>query len=186
MPVLTLQMLDKKIEVLFVSRRGSVRSILAAALLRHYGKGRFLPHACGVGRETEAQPHPLALSALRSVGIDAENLAAQDWSTYSRHNSAPMNYVILLDESAANNMPTWPGHSVVAVWEYPDVVDEGLSEVQLQAAMSRLLFSLRRRIELFSCLPFKAANRTDLTSDVRDLAYFEPYQAKEINPSMHP
>lgn len=144
----------------------------------HYGRGRFSPHACGVGPDAERSPHPLAISALRSVGVDVQALSAQEWGIYSRLNSAPMNYVIVLDDRAASDMPSWPGNPVVAVWRYPDVIGEGLSEEKLKAALSGLLFSLRRRIELFACLPFKAANRTDLTSDVRDLAHLEPYQPR--------
>lgn len=122
-------------------------------------------------------PHPLALDALRSVGIDAGHLAGQDCNTYARRHATPMNYVILLDEGAANNMPTWPCHPVVAVWEYPDVIGARQSEAHLKPALHRLMVSLGRRIELFASLPFKAASRTDLASDVRDLAHLEPYTA---------
>lgn len=139
-----------------------------------------------MGRETAPLPHPLALAALRSVGIDAVHLAAQDWSAYARRHATPMNYVILLDEGAANNMPTWPGHPVVAVWEYPDVIGAGQGEADLKPALHRLMFSLRRRIELFASLPFKAASRTDLTSDVRDLAHLEPYPVGEAESQARP
>lgn len=173
-------MADRKIDVLFVSRRGSIRSILAAALLRHYGKDRFSAHACGMGREPVPRPHPQALASLRSVGIDPSGLSAQDWSVYSRSQAAPMNYVILLDEGVVNNMPTWPGNPIVATWEYPDLIGVTLSDADLQAALQRLMFSMRRRIELFASLPFKTANRTDLTSDVRDLAHLEPYAGRSL------
>lgn len=175
-------MSEKKIEVLFVSRRGSIRSILAAALLRHYGRNRFSAHACGMGRETVPRPHPQVLTSLRSVGIDASGLTAQEWSVYSSRQAAPMNYVILLDEGVAKSMPTWPGNPIVATWEYPDLIGSALSDVDLQAALQRLMFSMRRRIELFASLPFKVASRTDLTSDVRDLAHLEPYLASGSEP----
>lgn len=132
-----------------------------------------------MGRETAQGPHPQALAALRAVGIDASNLTAQDWSVYYRRQATPMNYVILLDEGAANSMPTWPGHPVVAVWEYPDLIGAGLGDADLKPALHRLMYSLRRRIELFASLPFKLASRTDLTSDVRDLAHLEPYPASD-------
>lgn len=177
---------DKKIEVLFVSRRGSARGILAAALLGHYGRNRFSAHACGMGRETASSPHPLALATLGSVGIDASHLAAQDWSAYARRHATPMNYVILLDERVAGSMPTWPGHPVVAAWEYPDLIGAGWDEAYLKPALQRLMFSLRRRIELFASLPFKVASRTDLTSDVRDLAHLEPYPFGEAGSPSQP
>lgn len=139
-----------------------------------------------MGRETAPLPHPLALAALGSVGIDTGNLAVQDWSAYARRHATPMNYVILLDEGAAYSMPTWPGHPVVAVWAYPDVIGLGQGEANLKPALHRLLFSLRRRIELFASLPFKAASRTDLALDVRDLAHLESYPVGEATSPARP
>lgn len=138
-----------------------------------------------MGRETVPKPHAQTLALLRSVGIDGSGLAAQDWNVYSHRQGTPMNYVILLHEGAVNSMPTWPGNPVVASWEYPDLIGAGLDDADLKVSLQKLMFSMRRRVELFASLPFKVASRTDLASDVRDLAHLEPYPAGESASQAH-
>lgn len=174
-------MVRPSIQVLFVSRRGSVRSIVAAALLSHFGKGRFSAHACGLPRETAPAPAAAALAALRSVGIPHGQTAVQDWTHYSRGSARPMDFIIVLDHEVALRTPSWPGNPAVALWEYPDIVEQAPSPTELAPAMMRLLFSLRRRIELFAALPIEAASRSDVAHDLRDMAHLEPEPATAVH-----
>ncbi|AWF81473.1 arsenate reductase ArsC [Microbulbifer sp. A4B17] len=60
-----------KRRVLFVCAGDSARSLMAEALLRHYGGSSY--EACGAGTNAQA-PDPRALQALEHLGISTEGL----------------------------------------------------------------------------------------------------------------
>jgi arsenate reductase (thioredoxin) len=165
-------MFQPRVNVLFVSQRNSLRSLLAQACLNHLGRERFLAHSCGSAVPADCQPHPLVAPSLRAAGIPAENLASRSWSQYARGDRTPMRFVITLsDDVASRQPPVWPGQPDTALWTFPDLLDPARSRaVSPQEAMA-MLHTLRRRIELLVSLPMRGAASGDLRSDLRDLAY---------------
>jgi arsenate reductase len=157
--------------VLFVSRENAARSILAEGCLRHLGKETFRVFSCGMPREVNDQPHALALKLLANAGMSCDGLRCKPFTEFTRSGAPRMDFVISLDEVTAADHPSWPGQPVTALWNYPPILISGRSDVDFEKAMIQTLHSLRRRIELLVNLHLRCTTRSDLRSDLRDLAY---------------
>jgi arsenate reductase len=160
----------QKIGVVFVSRRCSLRSILAEACLMHLAAQRFSAHACGQPGRVADAIHPAALAALDSAGIAAPTAPLRSWDELSRMGGPRLELVILLDPAMEALQPRWQGQPDTALWSYPDVAAVGADEEAHRAAI-QTLYSLRRRLELLVNLPLHGLDRAAVRSDVRDLGH---------------
>lgn len=159
----------EKIRVVFVSRRDSLRSILAAACLLHLDSERFSVHSCGQPGQLDRSIHPVAMGALYSAGIPLPIMGTRSWDSFLRAGAPKMNLVITLDASVAALEPAWPGQPDAAVWPYEDVAAHTDVKEAAHAAI-QTLYSLRRRIELLVNLPLHGVDRAAVRSDIRDMA----------------
>lgn len=159
----------QKICVVFVSRRNSLRSILAEACLLHLSQ-RFSVHSCGRPGEIAHSVHPAALGALTSASIPLPHTALRSWDEFTRSGAPRADLVIALDASIELLQPRWPGQPNAALWPYEDVAAIVNAEQAAHAAI-QTLYSLRRRLELLANLPLRAVDRAAVRADVRDLAH---------------
>ena len=159
------------INVLFVSRENSVRSLLAEACLRHLGSGRFRAYSCGDPSCLSKTPNKMALTVLITTGIPINGLCSKPWTDFTCSGAPKMDFVILLDDSIAHKHPAWPGQPETALWDYPEVSKKGRTGMNAATDMLSVLHSLRRRIELLISLCSKVRNRTELRHDLRDMAH---------------
>ncbi|MDM0014786.1 protein tyrosine phosphatase [Variovorax sp. J22P168] len=158
----------QKIGVLFVSRRNSLRSILAEACLNHVGSHRFRVFSCGQPGQIAGAIHPAALGALHSASIPLPVAPLRGWDAFTRSGAPRVDFVITLDETVALAEPRWPGQPDSAVWPFEDVA--ALDDPQAAAhAAIQVLYALRRRLELLVNLPMQGTDRSALRSDVRGL-----------------
>lgn len=162
--------MQKRIGVIFVSRRNSLRSILAEACLAHLDPKRFSASSCGQPGQVARELHPAAIAALKSASIPLPNHSPRSWDELARANGQPADFVITLDESTEPRQPSWPGQPDAALWAYPDVLD-GRDAERIAHDAVQMLFSLRRRLELLVSLPMQGVDRSAVRSDVRDLGY---------------
>ena len=160
--------LMQKIGVVFVSRRSSLRSILAEACLSHLADKRFAAHACGQPGQVAREIHPAAIAALGSAGMALPQVPPLDWNAFVRLGAPRLDFVITLDESIESLQPRWPGQPDGATWPYPDVAAFDDPQDAVRAA-TQLLYSLRRRLELLVSLPLHGLDRAAVRSDIRDL-----------------
>jgi arsenate reductase (thioredoxin) len=160
-----------RIGVIFVSRRNSLRSILAQACLENLdSKRRFAACSCGQPGQISRSVHPAAIGALNSAGIPVPSQPPRNWDELVRSGLHGIEFVILLDPALQPLEPRWPGQPDEAVWDYPDAAAGDNPEQTAHAAI-QTLFSLKRRLELLVSLPMNGADKGALRSDVRDLAY---------------
>lgn len=159
---------DQKFHILFLSRRGSARGLMAEAIVNQSGKGRF--HAISAGVEPAAEPEPDALDALRKGGYEVESLRPKHWSDFVGDNASDLDFVIILSDTAAGEkMPDWPGGPVTANWSYPDPVLVKGDQVEQQLSYGRLLAGLERHLRTFMELPFSALDRMTLNKRMDEL-----------------
>ncbi|MGJ7506718.1 protein tyrosine phosphatase [Variovorax sp. GT1P44] len=165
-------MVAKRIVVIFVSRRNSLRSVLAQACLAHLGAGRFIAYSRGHPAHVSEEIHPAAIAALASAGIPVPPLQPRGWDDLTRSSSPHANFIITLDESTLPAQPSWPGQPDSALWAFPDVAALD-SPGQIDQAALQMLYALRRRLELLISLPLQGADPAAVRSDVRDLAHMQ-------------
>ncbi|SCK21013.1 Protein-tyrosine-phosphatase [Variovorax sp. HW608] len=185
-------MVPKRFVVIFVSRRNTLRSILAQACLSHLGSDRFAAYSCGHPAHLGHSIDPAAVSALASARMPLPSLAPRGWGELTRSGSPQANFVITLDAEMLPLQPSWPGQPDAALWAFPDIAamsrpaaPKANPEAPLREgspmshpddaahAALQMLYALRRRLELLMSLPLNAADREAIRSDVRDLAYMQ-------------
>ena len=141
--------------VLFLCTGNSARSILAEAAINHpaIGGGKFQGYSAG--SHPKDTIHPLTIETLRQHHLPIEALRSKSWNEFTVSEAPPLDFVITVcDQVAVEPCPVWPGQPMTAHWGVPDPATvQGTDEEQRRAFREAFLI-LRRRIELFACLPF--------------------------------
>jgi arsenate reductase len=147
--------------VLFLCTGNSARSILAEALLNHWGEGRFRGYSAG--SFPKGAVHPLALELLRSLDLPTAGLRSKSWSEFARADAPVMDFVFTVcDQAAGEVCPVWPGNPVTAHWGIPDPAAVEGTEAQQRAAFRDAYRRLDARIKLFVSLPLDKLDRMAL------------------------
>ncbi|MDQ0072471.1 protein-tyrosine-phosphatase [Variovorax boronicumulans] len=166
-----IELMQRRIGVVFVSRRNSLRSVLAEACLAHLDqKHRFTIFSCGHPGHIERVIHPAAVGALHSASIPLVKTSGRGWDELARTGSLAVDLVITLDAGVQTLQPNWPGQPDAALWAYPDIAADKKAE-QVGHDALHVLYSLKRRLELLINLPLHGADRTALRDDLRDMAH---------------
>jgi arsenate reductase (thioredoxin) len=87
-------MTDRAFNVLFLCTSDSGRSILAEAILRKVGAGRF--NAYSAGSHPKGVVNPFALKELESLGCSTEGMRSKSWEEFSGANAPVMDFVFTL------------------------------------------------------------------------------------------
>src|SRR5215471_12827094 len=112
-------MAERVYNILFLCTGNSARSILAEALMGHWGKGRF--KAWSAGSFPKGEVHPLTLKLLDQRQIPLSEPRSKSWDEFARPGAPVMDFVITVcDQAAAEVCPVWPGNPVTAHWAVPD------------------------------------------------------------------
>jgi arsenate reductase len=152
--------------VLFLCTGNSARSIMAEALLRQIGGGRF--QAFSAGSHPKGAVHPLALETLAQQHVPAEGLRSKSWDEFAAAGAPPMDIVITVcDRAAAETCPIWPGQPVTAHWGVPDPA--AATGAEAVRAFRDACLTLRRRIELLTALPVEKLSRLALQDRLADI-----------------
>jgi arsenate reductase (thioredoxin) len=100
--------------VLFLCTHNSARSQMAEGFLHQLGGDRFEVASAG----TEAtRVHPLAIRAMREVGIDLGRHTSKTLDTLL---DRPWDYVITVCDRASERCPLFPGQTVRLHWSFED------------------------------------------------------------------
>jgi arsenate reductase len=149
---------DKVYNVLFLCTGNSARSILAEALLDHWGRGRF--KGFSAGSFPKGKVHPLTLRLLDKLGMSLPNARSKSWDEFALPGAPVMDFVFTVcDQAAGEVCPVWPGNPVTAHWGVPDpAAVEGMEETRM-AAFRQAFRLLDARIKLFVSLPMEKLDR---------------------------
>lgn len=148
----TLAKVNETLNVLFLCSGNSARSIMAEALLRDLGKGRFTAYSAGI--QPALAPHPKALQILREGGHNISDLRSKNISEFQHTDAPQMDIVITVcDRAAARDCPPWTGHPLTAHWGLSDPAHiQGCDDRQADA-FSQTYLALRYRLTALVALP---------------------------------
>ena len=160
-------MQDRLHNVLFLCTGNSARSILAEALLNHWGKGRF--RAFSAGSFPKGKVHPLALELLQRTKRPTEGLRSKGWDEFAGPGAPTIDFVITVcDDAAGESCPVLPGKPVTAHWGVADpaAVD---GDAEKAAAFRKALTELEARIRLFVNIPIESLDHLARHQAVRGI-----------------
>ena len=147
--------------VLFLCTRNSARSIIAEALLTRIGQGRF--NAYSAGSDPAEEPMPEVVERLKQLGHDTEKFRSKSWHEFAGSNAPRMDFVIALcDSPQGQACPDLGEKFVTAAWPLPDPAAFRGSAVERTILLNELYAMVRRRIEIFTSLPFASLDRMAL------------------------
>jgi arsenate reductase (thioredoxin) len=164
--------------VLFLCTGNSARSVMAEALLNHWGRGRFRGFSAGSFPKRAA--HPCALDLLRSLGLPTDDLHSKNWSKFAATGAPVMDFVFTLcDQAAGEVCPVWPGQPITAHWGLPDPAAADGNDVQRMQAFCDAFNILERRIKILVALPVASLDRMSLARQVEAIGRMRPDAAEE-------
>ena len=154
--------------VLFLCTGNSARSIMAEAILRQIGAGRF--NAFSAGSRPAGKVNPLAIELLQANRMPVDGLRSKNWDEFAVPGAPPLHFVFTVcDNAAGEACPVWPGQPVTAHWGIPDpAAVEGTDEHKRKAFLDAFVI-LKRRIELFASLPLGKLDKLALQSRLREI-----------------
>ena len=153
---------------LFLCTGNSARSIMAEALLEHWGKGRFTGHSAG--SFPKGVVHPLALDLLEKAHLDTSRLRSKSWDEFAKPGAPVMDFVFTVcNQAAGETCPVWPGNPVTAHWGVPDPAAVGGSDAEKIRAFHYAYQALETRIKLFTSLRLEALDRLAVKREVDEI-----------------
>ena len=156
--------------VLFLCTRNSARSIMAEAILNKIGQGRFRAFSAGSQPAPEG-PLPEVLAQLKALGHDVSSLHSKSWDEFTGPQAPRMDFVIALCDTLAGQVcPDFGATTVTAAWPLPDPAKFGGNTAEHATLLNELYAGLRRRLEVFSSLPFASLDRMALKARLDELA----------------
>jgi protein-tyrosine-phosphatase len=159
---------ERAFNVLFLCTGNSARSILAEALIDHWGKGRFKGHSAG--SFPKGAVHPLAFDLLEKLHLRTSGLRSKSWNEFARPGASVMDFVFTVcDQAAGEVCPVWPGNPVTAHWGVPDPAAVQRSEVEQRRAFREAYIVLENRIKLVVALPIEKLDRMAIKRNVADI-----------------
>jgi arsenate reductase len=161
-------MAEHPYHVLFLCTGNSARSILAEALINHWGKGRFVGHSAGsrpVGRV-----NPVALELLRHMQLPTEGLRSKSWDEFAAPGAPPLDFVFTVcDNAAGEQCPFWPGQPMTAHWGVADPAAVEGSDTEKWLAFRKAFRELENRIKVFVSLKVSSLDRLTLQNRLQEI-----------------
>ncbi|MBY0509103.1 MAG: arsenate reductase ArsC [Rhodospirillaceae bacterium] len=153
------------INVLFLCTGNSARSILAEALLNHWGRGQFKGYSAG--SFPKGAVHPLALELLAQMHLPTAGLSSKSWDEFSRPGAPTMDFIFTVCDNAAGEVcPVWPGHPMTAHWGLPDPAAAVGNAAERMLAFREAFRILETRIRYFLTFQFKVLAREELQRNI--------------------
>ena len=155
--------------VLFLCTGNSARSVMAEALLRHWGEGHFTPFSAG--SQAADAPHPMALEQLRERGVSTDTLRSKSWDEFANPHAPAMDLVVTVCDSVANEIcPILPGSPLRLHWGLPDPVAAIGDEDAKRDAFRTVCEQLEQRIAQLVTIPFADRDAASVQADLEAIA----------------
>ncbi len=144
--------------VLFLCTHNSARSIMAEALLEKIGKGKF--NAYSAGSDPAIKPMTEVIERLRFLGHDVSKFRCKSWNEFTGPAAPQMDFVFTLcDTIHGQTCPDFGEKFITGAWPLPDPTKFTGSATERTTLLNELYAMIRRRIEIFTSLPFATLDR---------------------------
>jgi len=154
--------------VLFLCTGNSARSVLAEALLNHYGKGRF--RAYSAGSHPAGKVNPFTLELLRKNHLPIDGLRSKSWDEFAAPGAPRLDFVFTVcDQAAGEACPFWPGQPMTAHWGVEDPAGVQGSDEHKRRAFLDAFRTLGARVRLFASLRPELLERSALQAKVQEI-----------------
>jgi arsenate reductase len=152
---------DRPYNVLFLCTGNSARSILAEALMNHWGQGKFV--GLSAGSHPKSAPNPIALQLLTQMKLPTAGLRSKSWDEFAAAGAPPLDFVFTVCDNAAGEMcPVWPGQPMTAHWGIADPAAVEGTETEKWLAFRQAFNAMESRIKVFTSLPLASLDRMKL------------------------
>jgi len=159
---------DQSHNVLFLCTGNSARSIIAEAILKREGLGKF--NAYSAGSYPKGQVHPYAIDLLRNLNYPTDGFRSKSWDEFAGLGAPTMDFVFTVCDDAAKEVcPVWPGQPMTAHWGIPDPAAVEGAEAVRRAAFVDTYRMLNNRISIFVSLPFSKLTRLSLQKKLSEI-----------------
>ncbi len=163
----------RRYNVLFLCTGNSARSIMAEAVLRHDGGGRF--DAYSAGSRPTGRVNPFAIDQLAASGLPTTGLRSKSWDEFAAPGAPPLDFIFTVCDSAAGEAcPVWPGQPITAHWGVPDPAAVEGSDADKRRAFADACGALAARIRLFTSLPLAKLDRLALAMKLAEIGRSTP------------
>ena len=160
---------DRPLNVLFICTGNSARSIMAEALLRDLGGGRF--RGFSAGTKPAARPNNFALATLSRHGHDTSVLASKHITRFENNGEPRMDIVFTVcDAAAAEPCPLSTSPAITAHWGLPDPAAACGTADQREAAFEEAYQTLSARIKALVALPIDTMDRLELQRELDQIS----------------
>jgi arsenate reductase (thioredoxin) len=157
--------------VLFLCTGNSARSIMAEALLEHWGRGRFKGYSAG--SFPKGAVHLLALDLLENADLDTRGLRSKSWDEFAEPRAPEMDFVFTVCDRAAGEVcPIWPGNPVTAHWGVADPAAVEGTPAEKRRAFREAYLVLENRVKLLTSLRLEALDRLAVKRNVDKIGRF--------------
>ena len=161
-------MIDHQYHVLFLCTGNSARSILAEALINHWGKGRFVGYSAG--SRPAGRVNPIALELLQHMQLPTEGLRSKSWDEFAAEGAPSLDFVFTVcDNAAGEQCPFWPGQPMTAHWGVEDPAAVEGTDTEKWLAFRKVFRELENRIRIFVNLKISSLDRLSLQNRLQEI-----------------
>ncbi len=154
-------MASRVFNVLFLCTGNSARSIIAEALVNHWGRGKFQGFSAGSFPASKVNPY--ALDILERMRIAVKEPRSKNWNEFAQPGAPVMDFVFTVCDNAAGEVcPVWPGQPMTAHWGVADPAAVTGDETAKINAFRTAFRELENRIKIFTSLPIQQLDKVRL------------------------
>lgn len=156
----------KLFDVLFLGSGNTARSIIAEAILRRAGIGKFRSFSAGLHPKGEV--HPYALQLLKGLNYETSWARPKGLEEFTAAGAPHMDFVFTVCDEV-KSYPSLPGEPMVAHWGVPDpAVAEG-AEAEKHFAFAETYRMLHNRTLIFTSLPMTSLDKLALQERLHEI-----------------
>lgn len=133
--------------LLFLCTGNSCRSQMAEGLLRRLAGDRF--ESFSAGSKPSGYVHPLAVEAMRELGIDISQQASKSIDEFLPPVGTPPDVIVSVCSSAEKECPIFPGDVERMHWPFDDPADAEGSDAEKLPVFRRVRDEISARLQEF-------------------------------------